>query len=75
VSPSVNPKFANASNEIWLDFSTDAHGDAIVYVRNPGAYVTREPHSLVIHAMHTATDPGNAGTAGPRLACVTLTDN
>jgi Cu-Zn family superoxide dismutase len=75
VTPSVNPKFANASNEIWLDFTTDAHGDAIVYARNPSAYTTREPSSLVIHAMHTATDPGNAGTAGPRLACASLRQN
>jgi superoxide dismutase, Cu-Zn family len=74
VQPSTNPKFANAKNEVWLDFRTDAHGAAssqatVPFVLRSGA---QGPQSLVIHAMSTATMPGKAGTAGPRLACVTL---
>lgn len=74
VQPSTNPKFANPRNEVWLDFTTDAHGAAsshstVPFVFRSGA---EGPQSLVIHAMTTATMPGKAGTAGPRLACVTL---
>lgn len=74
VTPSVDPKYANARNEIWLDFTTDARGAAVVSARNPNAYGGRAPRSLVIHAMHTATDPGHAGTAGARLTCTSLAD-
>jgi Cu-Zn family superoxide dismutase len=74
VQPSTNPKFANRRNEVWLDFMTDAHGAAstqttVPFVFRAGA---QGPQSLVIHAMTTATLPGKAGTAGPRLACLTL---
>jgi Cu-Zn family superoxide dismutase len=27
---------------------------------------------VIIHAMPTATDPGKAGTAGSRAACITV---
>ncbi|OHV47404.1 superoxide dismutase [Pseudofrankia sp. BMG5.36] len=70
--PSVNPDYANPSNEIWLDFTTDATGSAHVESTVPWTFSDRPHKSIVIHAQHTATDPGHAGTAGARLACVNL---
>ena len=72
--PSTNPRFANPSNEVWLDFTTDADGVAqskavVPFLLRAGA---DGPHSLVIHARHTMTAAGKAGTAGTRLACVNL---
>jgi len=32
----------------------------------------RRAHSVVVHAMPTATDPGHAGMAGARAACITV---
>lgn len=74
VQPSTNPKFANPSNEVWLDFMTDAHGAASAQATVPFAFRTgaQGPQSVVIHAMKTMTMDGKAGTAGPRLACLNL---
>ncbi|PPK96112.1 Cu-Zn family superoxide dismutase [Kineococcus xinjiangensis] len=69
--PSVDPAYANPVNEVWLDLHTDARGRAVVRASNPWSY--REvPASLVLHAQHTHTEPGRAGTAGARLACIDL---
>ncbi|RCG32324.1 superoxide dismutase [Sphaerisporangium album] len=70
VTPSTNPKYANARNEVWLDFTTDARGDASARSALDWKFTDRHPRSVVIHAEHTHTDAGHAGTAGPRLACV-----
>ncbi|GII87426.1 hypothetical protein Ssi03_54160 [Sphaerisporangium siamense] len=70
-SPSTDPAYANAGNEVWLDFTTDAHGDASARAALDWKFTDRHPRSIVIHAEHTHTGPGRAGTAGPRLACVT----
>lgn len=71
--PSVDPAYANAENEIWLDLVADAegHGEARAEVawRFPA---DRRPASVVIHAMPTSTGAGEAGTAGERAACVTV---
>ncbi|HLL64150.1 MAG TPA: superoxide dismutase [Micromonosporaceae bacterium] len=72
VQPSTNPAFANAGNEVWLDLLTDARGSARSFSVNPWRYHT-PPRSLVLHASATATHPGHAGTAGARVACLTLT--
>ncbi|WP_431899662.1 superoxide dismutase family protein [Nonomuraea sp. bgisy101] len=59
----------SATNEVWLDITTDRSGAATSAARNPWALTPdRVPHSLVIHASATATD----GTAGARVACLTL---
>jgi Cu-Zn family superoxide dismutase len=76
VTPSTDPRYANPRNEVWLDFTTDGDGDGsarsiVPFVLRTGA---EAPHSLVLHAGHTMTGPGMAGTAGPRLACVNLVD-
>jgi Cu-Zn family superoxide dismutase len=72
--PSTNPEFANANNEVWLDFTTDDKGAADVSAAVPWMFRSgaQGPHSVVIHATHTMTTSGHAGTAGARLACITI---
>jgi superoxide dismutase, Cu-Zn family len=81
VTPSVDPRYANRRNEVWLVddrdgatawFSTDARGSAVVLVANPWQYGERRGGSVVVHAQPTATGDGVAGTAGPRIGCVTV---
>lgn len=73
VSPSVDPAFANAGNEIWLDFKTDASGASTVTSTVPWTFTDdRRAKSVIIHAMQTSTEPGKAGTAGDRVACITV---
>lgn len=72
VKPSVDPAFANPQNEVWLDFHTDAQGNASTTAEGTWALATREDaQSVVIHETHTHTEAGKAGTAGGRLACIT----
>jgi superoxide dismutase, Cu-Zn family len=72
VQPSVNPKYANPLNEVWLDLTTNKDGSdrstAIVSwrFREGGA------RSVVLHESGTAMHPGHAGTAGARLACINV---
>jgi Cu-Zn family superoxide dismutase len=68
----TDPAFANPDNEIWLDFTTDAHGSGLAAAHVDWTFTDRRPASVVIHAEHTHTDPGHAGTAGARLACLTV---
>lgn len=71
--PSSDPAYANATNEFWLDVRTDATGGGTSSATVPFALTDRRPASVIIHEkMETATAPGTAGTAGGRLACVTL---
>ncbi len=71
VQPSTDPEFANPRNEVWLDVHTDAAGSGTSYSLNRWVFHT-PPRSLVLHAEHTHTEPGKAGTAGARLACLDL---
>ncbi|WP_434446217.1 superoxide dismutase family protein [Lentzea sp. E54] len=71
VSPSVDPAYANAENEIWLDFTTDAQGAATATATVKWEFRDGEANSVVVHASHTSTEHGKAGTAGDRLACLT----
>lgn len=70
VSPSVDPAFANAENEVWLDFATDEHGAASASATVSWTFRHRQANAVVIHASHTSVEPGKAGTAGDRLACL-----
>ncbi|MEU5692834.1 superoxide dismutase [Actinosynnema sp. NPDC020468] len=70
--PSVDPAYANPTNEIWLDFTTDHRGRAVVTTSVPWQFADRRAGSVVIHAQKTSSEPGSAGTAGPRLACATV---
>lgn len=69
--PSVNPAYANPQNEVWLDFTTDSQGAGSSKSTQSWTFSTT-PQSLVIHAKKTQTAPGKAGTAGPRVACLTI---
>jgi Cu-Zn family superoxide dismutase len=71
VQPSTDPAYANPRNEVWLDLHTDGAGAARATAVNPWRYRT-PPRSLVLHATATHTGPGHAGTAGARVACLTL---
>ncbi|WP_330272100.1 hypothetical protein OG205_34565 [Lentzea sp. NBC_00516] len=35
-------------------------------------FTERQVRSLLLHNEHTHTEPGETGTAGPRLACVNV---
>ncbi|PWW62709.1 superoxide dismutase family protein [Actinokineospora spheciospongiae] len=73
VQPSVDPAYANPENEVWLDFTTDVGGNAITSAEVDWSLSSRLANSVVLHAQHTHTEPGQAGTAGARLACLPLT--
>jgi Cu-Zn family superoxide dismutase len=68
--PSVDPAYANPRNEIWLDFTTDRLGTGFARSAVGWTFGERRARSVVVHETHTHTDPGHAGTAGARLACV-----
>ncbi|MBE1610210.1 Cu-Zn family superoxide dismutase [Actinopolymorpha pittospori] len=70
VQPSTDPDYANPRNEIWLDFTTGRTGTGIATSLVPWPISERQARSVVIHEHHTSTEPGHAGTAGARLACV-----
>lgn len=72
VTPSVDPAYANPDNEIWLDFTTDRLGNALSTSKVAWHLGERRPASVVIHEMHTHTAPGEAGSAGSRLACINV---
>ncbi|MEU8659668.1 superoxide dismutase family protein [Actinoplanes philippinensis] len=71
--PSTDPAYANPRNEIWLDFTADRNGVGRAVSAQDWVFADdRQPRSLVLHAEHTHTAAGVAGTAGARLACLTL---
>lgn len=64
----TDPAFANAMNEVWLDFTTDAMGNGsktteVSFVPRAG-----EAQAIVIHDMLTMS----GGLAGPKLACISI---
>jgi Cu-Zn family superoxide dismutase len=73
VTPSVDPAFANPRNEVWLDVTTDAQGNATSTSTVDWEFTgASRPNAVVVHAMPTSSEPGKAGTAGDRVACVSL---
>lgn len=73
VQPSVDPGYANAENEIWLDLTMDATGAGSARTTVPWAFgADRRARSVVLHALPTATGAGEAGTAGDRVACISV---
>ncbi len=73
VSPSTDPVYANPANEIWLDFTTDSAGEGHAKSKVDWQFAPdRRPRSVIIHATATNTGPTNSGTAGARLACLTV---
>jgi Cu-Zn family superoxide dismutase len=72
-APSSDPQYANPTNEIWLDVRTDTAGAGTSRTTVPFLITDRAPGSIVVHeAMQTSTAPGQAGKAGARIACLTL---
>jgi Cu-Zn family superoxide dismutase len=72
-SQSVDPAYSNPQNEVWLDFTTDASGNASVTAEQPWALTAdRQPRSLVVHAEKTHTEASKRVTAGVRVSCLTL---
>jgi superoxide dismutase, Cu-Zn family len=73
VQPSVDPRYANPDNEIWLDVTTDGAGAGSAETTVAGEFPEdRQPRSVVGHAAPTETDPGHAGSAGNRAACISV---
>jgi Cu-Zn family superoxide dismutase len=70
-APSVDQLYANPQNEVWLDVTTDSQGTGMSRSTQQWRFITR-PKSLVIHAEKTETADGKAGTAGDRLACLSV---
>jgi Cu-Zn family superoxide dismutase len=70
--PSVDPTYANPRNEVWLDFTADVRGAAVVTRSERWAWGATPPKSLIVHSDVTRTAKGAAGMAGPRVACLTL---
>jgi Cu-Zn family superoxide dismutase len=71
--PSANPSYANPRNEVWLDFTADRDGRATVTSVHAEAFdAAAPPRSLVVHAESTRTAAGSAGSAGARVACLTV---
>ncbi|WP_367134425.1 superoxide dismutase [Saccharothrix sp. HUAS TT1] len=68
----TDPAFANPRNELWLDFTTDAHGRGYAVARVDWRFGERRAGSVVLHEEHTHTEPGHAGTAGARLGCLSV---
>lgn len=63
-----DPAYANATNEAWLDFTTDATGKGeialtVSWLPRPG-----EAQAIIIHHMAT----GVGGLSGPKLACLPI---
>jgi superoxide dismutase, Cu-Zn family len=72
-APSSNPRYADPSNEIWLDVHTDIVGAGTSRTSVPFILTDRAPGSVVVHElMQTPTEPGHAANAGARIACLTL---
>jgi superoxide dismutase, Cu-Zn family len=61
-----DPLIANAMNEVWLDFTTDATGKGTAVATVNWKPRAGEAKAIVIHDMTT----GSGGAAGPKLACV-----
>ncbi|MFK4362908.1 hypothetical protein ABH939_006443 [Rhodococcus sp. 27YEA6] len=69
-SLSTDPAYANPSNEVWLDITTNANGNAQSTATVDWKFREGGAQSVVIHADRTKDALGEAGTAGDRLACI-----
>ncbi|MFF6786534.1 superoxide dismutase family protein [Streptomyces sp. NPDC012510] len=70
--PSVDPKYANPENEVWLDVKTNRDGSARSIAVVDWRFREGGARSVVLHEAATSTHEGHAGTAGARLACVNV---
>lgn len=66
-----DPAYVNRANEVWLDLSTDARGQATSTAEQPWQFRPGTgPRSVIIHEEHTRTSPQEAGHAGARIGCL-----
>jgi Cu-Zn family superoxide dismutase len=63
-----NPMYGNPTNEVWLDFTTDAMGSAMSTAKVEWIPRAGEAKAIVIHDMLTM----DGGTAGAKLACISM---
>lgn len=69
----ATPQFANRTNEIWLDLTTDAEGNGVAETTVPWQFSpARRATSVIMHVEHTHLGPTNSGVAGARLSCLTV---
>ena len=68
--PGTGAAFANADNEVWLDFETNAAGYATAKATVDWTFRPDGANAVIIHNMHTHDGDPGAGTAGPKLACL-----
>lgn len=72
VQPSVDPAYANSRNEVWLDLTTDSKGSGEASVRQRWSFRPGEARSVVLHERATHRGHGKAGSAGGRVACLSV---
>ena len=68
----TDPAYANPDNEVWLDLTTDSEGSGSAQALVRWQFRPSGANSVILHARHTASESGTAGTAGSRLACLTV---
>lgn len=68
----TDPNYANPANEVWLDLTTDSEGNGSAQALQGWQFRTGGAGSVILHMRHTATEPGTAGTAGARVACLSV---
>jgi superoxide dismutase, Cu-Zn family len=64
----TDPMYGNVTNEIWLDFTTDAAGKGMAERTVDFRVRPGEAKAIVVHQMMT----GVGGVAGPKLACLNI---
>lgn len=65
--------YANPDNEIWLDLTTNDKGNGAAQTVVDWQFRPGGANSVVVHRDPTASGTdGTAGTAGPRLGCLTV---
>ncbi|BCL30948.1 hypothetical protein GCM10017557_58070 [Streptomyces aurantiacus] len=62
--PSKDPADVNADNEVWLDFTADAHGEGGARAHHDWNFRRGEAASVMLHS-----EPGSSGA---RVACFTV---
>lgn len=62
--------FANAQNEVWLDFETDDEGNGSAQAKVDWTFRADGANAIMIHDHHTPDEDPVAGVAGPKLACL-----
>ncbi|GHH84408.1 hypothetical protein GCM10018793_48690 [Streptomyces sulfonofaciens] len=64
VQPSTDPEYVNPQNEVWLDFTSDAHGAGEARAHHTWGFRSGQARSVVLH-----DEPGSKGA---RVACLTV---